>query len=32
MIEILGKLDEDVEVEVTFHTRRHAAHDAPQPV
>ncbi len=32
MIEILGKLDEDVEVEVSFHTRRHAARDAPQPV
>ncbi len=32
MIEILGKLDEDVEVEVIFHTRRHAAHDALQPV
>lgn len=29
MIKILGKLDEDVEVSVTFHSRQHGAHDAP---
>lgn len=29
MIAILGKLDEDVEVTVTFHPRQQDAHDAP---
>jgi predicted XRE-type DNA-binding protein len=29
MIKILGKLDEDVEVTVSFHSRQHGAHDAP---
>jgi predicted XRE-type DNA-binding protein len=29
MITILGKLDEDVEVNVTFRPRQHGAHDAP---
>lgn len=30
MIGILGKLDENVEVNVTFRSRRHGAQDAPQ--
>ena len=30
MIAILGKLDEDVEVNVTFRPRRHGVHDAPR--
>jgi hypothetical protein len=29
MIAILGKLDEDVEVNITFSPRRHGGHDAP---
>jgi predicted XRE-type DNA-binding protein len=29
MIAILGKLDEDVQVNVTFSPRHHGAHDAP---
>jgi len=29
MIALLGKLDEDVEVNVTFTPRGHGAHDAP---
>jgi predicted XRE-type DNA-binding protein len=32
MIAILGKLDADVEVQVSFKTRRHAAHPAPHVV
>jgi predicted XRE-type DNA-binding protein len=32
MIAILGKLDMDVEVQVTFKTRRHAAHPTPNVV
>jgi Helix-turn-helix domain len=30
MINILGKLDEDVEVNLTFAPRRHSPHAAPQ--
>src|SRR5476651_254864 len=30
MIAILGKLDEDVEVSVTFRARKHSAADAPR--
>ena len=29
MIEILGKLDENVEVRITFHPRRYETHDRP---
>jgi predicted XRE-type DNA-binding protein len=29
MVAILGKLDEDVQVNVTFSPRHHGAHDAP---
>jgi predicted XRE-type DNA-binding protein len=29
MISVLGKLDEDVEVNVSFRPRPHGAHDAP---
>lgn len=33
LIRILGKLDEDVEITLDFHPRRHAANqDAPHPV
>jgi predicted XRE-type DNA-binding protein len=32
MITILGKLDEDVEVNVSFSPRRHATHGAPRVV
>ena len=30
LISILGKLDEDVEVNVTFKTRKHGTHPVPQ--
>src|SRR5262249_37869679 len=32
MISILGKLDEEIEVSVTFKTRKHIARDAPRAV
>ncbi|MGH8475770.1 MAG: helix-turn-helix domain-containing protein [Methylococcales bacterium] len=32
MITILGKLDEDVEINVTFRTRQHTGADSPQVV